>query len=461
MLHETLQAWRLLHSSEEYQSVRLVFHTSCLNYKLSDLKALRQLNFDLILPNSVRQELELLSSSRLYGEAARFLLSSTQHKAWDLEEFYSTGSRSGITPHHRGQSGILIFLFGDLAKQDEFLRHISAASEWREHYIFYNSGWSCTKGDPMVLPVSQAKGLPMRRTHVLSSNVAMPPLNELKRLTLRNGRSSTRLDSATLKPTGQSGSFAQIYTSTACPNRLIKCYKRSAAVGTQLRKLEALHSLVPAIGHLPLALPRELLFSGDKLIGYTMTPCPGRPFSELIRTGWNGYDFGEVCQNLSRLLVELHTLHILVNDLSFNNILVDTDNQVYLVDCDSFQLVDYPGGGITYLYQHPEIQEAHFHDTLREPCHEYFAFAVLMFQCICRCENPLTQVLSDESEDKITWSNAQFPLEANCCDNVGHANQATYENWASLPAELQQAFADEFHFRRIHSIGAWLRIFSS
>ena len=148
-------------------------------------------------------------------------------------------------------------------------------------------------------------------------------------------------------------------------------------------------------------------------------------------------------------------MHIHVNDLSFNNVLIDTKDNVGFVDCDSFQITNYPGGGITKIYQHPEISDAEFSTKLREPRHEYFALAVLLFQCIFGDE-PLRQVQFAFDDTELNWNTATFPLQID--DYSNKSNKSIQAIWFKQPRELRKAFFDEFTFRQDISIGSWTRI---
>lgn len=254
-----------------------------------------------------------------------------------------------------------------------------------------------------------------------------------------------------------SGSYAHICASPDCPGKLIKVYKHAAATGTLLSKLTYLKRLSQGLSDPRLALPQELLVHNGQALGFTMASCPGKKIFFHISTGsWPGDTLGTALQDLALLLLELHCLHIMANDLSFNNVLVDEQGHVSLVDCDSFQVCSYPGGKITPTYQHPEIDSQRCNDTLRYPKHECFAFAVLAFQCIFNCQNPLMQKHQTLDADDMNWSNTPFPLEASASQSAS-VNPNMLASWLEQPYSIRQAFADEFHFRRPHSLGFWIR----
>ena len=188
-----------------------------------------------------------------------------------------------------------------------------------------------------------------------------------------------------------------------------------------------------------------------------MPKCEGSALRDYVLTGWKGHDLELILKRLILLLLELHNLHIIVNDLSGNNILIDDSDHVSIVDCDSFQLLHYPGGAVTEIYRHPEISSQHFRDSLREPRHEYFAFAVLVFQCLFY-DIPLRQRQDTAEDIELNWTNASFPLDViTGPEQAKKANPDILRLWEQQPEAIRRIFSDEFLFRGDHSLGAWIR----
>ena len=193
------------------------------------------------------------------------------------------------------------------------------------------------------------------------------------------------------------------------------------------------------------------------VIGYAMRRAYGITLRELMHSGWREYradgrvvdhNVDTIFFRLTLLLIELHCSGFIVNDLSYNNVIVGADDQVYLVDCDSFQLGTYPGGMMTRYYRHPGIQ-GNPYARLREPIHEYFAYAVLLQQCYMGLDNPLgrTEDCSDPS-----WGDIPFDPNRNYSAD-------TLASWNAPGAfRYREGMLSEFTFQKNLSFGAWLRI---
>ena len=455
MIYEALRQWKLLNPLPGGQRAGLVVHTSWVNFTDDDLEGMRSLGFAWVLPDNVAWELELLCRSRILGDRARRILQWQRQtpggarQSWDLEQLYR-GCRTPAAPKQL-PGGPLIFLFGDLNKQDEFLHQARALPS---AHILLLSSWNCAAGQALVQPLNQVQGWSFRHSASLEPGRQIPPAEQLPGI--YSGTDGALLfPGRALQSTGMGGSYARVFACDRFPGQYLKIYNGRAHAGAQREKLRCLKLLGSRMDTDALALPRELLCTRDReVLGYTMPRCQGRPLRQFVGIGWQGHDLKTVFQNLLLLLLELHCLHVLVNDLSANNVLLDDRDRVSLVDCDSFQVLHLPGGGITETYQHPEISPRHYHDTLREPRHEYFALAVLLYQCLFYAD-PLQQVQDPDSDRKLSWTSAAFPLDTDGA--CGRVNASTLEMWNRQSRAVRRTFSAEFHFRGDNSPGAWVR----
>lgn len=467
MLCEVLQRWRDAGAAVRFSNLGVLFHTSCVNYGVSDIQNLYRLAPLWFLPDDVYLELRLLLRSPQSHEAARLLLERGRRlPGWDMERFYAGQSAAASPPPFH--AGPLLFLFGDLNKQDEFLRHMRVEPDW---YILLCEEWSpkrcMEKTYPEVYPLSVCTRLaPVRQPVKLPPAVQSPEPHRLEFLSTLPAGGGVRIPGREfIKDPNKYGSYAYIYTCARFPDKVIKGYHSGASAGERLRKLQMLQSIgkMPLFGRLPLALPRELLYNGQLCVAYTMGKLRGQSLADMLNgnapclTDVNALE--SIIEQLFLLILELHTKHILINDLSFNNVVIDGENHVSLVDCDSFQVLWYPGGPITEYNRHPEVNPLTVDETLREPMHEYFALAVLLYQIFLRADNPLVRV---NGGDNPNWNHAVFPLETDgyAKDTDGREMRVSAERWRywmNQPRSLRRAFSDVFHFRRILSVGGWIR----
>ena len=132
--------------------------------------------------------------------------------------------------------------------------------------------------------------------------------------------------------------------------------------------------------------------------------------------------------------------------------MVDDLDRVYLVDTDSFQMRNYPGGTMTSYYRHPGVR-GNLYATLRDPVYEYFAYAALQQQCYMGLHNPLGDPPERrEGDPEPDWDNTPFDPDRNYPDSA-------LEIWND-PAVFgyRKGMLREFTFQRDLSFGAWLRI---
>lgn len=460
--HKVTQWWET-HYELRGKPLTLVLHTSCVNFSSRCFQYFQKMGFKLLLPNSVFWELKLLQRSKNYSLQADALLECAPVASWDLEELYMDAeghARHSLT----NIDGSLLFLFGDMNKQDEFLTHVADIAN---SYILVNPRWAHDDARQHVCRLRDMRQCAYRDV------IPLTPGQDVENIRSQSEIHCCSLDDVRISgldfcPTNQCGAYSQIYTHPQFPKHLFKIYRKTepyvfyAQCGTYARKLRFMQDNCPQS---PLEIPREyfalpehlLMNDRQQILGYSMPAFRGKPIRELIATGWAGKtqkDMNQILENLLLRMLELHTSHVLINDLSSNNILVDDDNQVYLVDCDSFQYYEYTGGAITRMYQHRELSSVDSRIHLREPRHEYFSLAVLLFQCLILDEPIPAHYYSNTYPN---WSKMSFPLEVDG-GRFEDVNAAVVYNWTLLTREMRRLFCDEFHFRSDNSIGAWLRV---
>lgn len=465
----------------------LVFHTSCVNFQDEDLNYLAQTGLDWCVPDNVRVELEILKEnagefgpSAISCRAARILDRAKgmglmgrvgRSAPWDLEQLYIDQGRRGSVDRGIFSGRTLVFLFGERYKMYEFLEY---SRELRGHWILLlNEGeWLCSQGRVASLSREHAD-LRSRARNFWSGRECMPvgvepracPGEKLRRIRSfacigEGWPQGLGIPGSALGKEIGSGSYASVHRShKALGGELVKIFTDWDLVGNGVGKIRTLVAASGDMAHLPLAMPQRMLKCNHRLtnvIGYTMKELEGRPAHWIIMGEWpEDADPAQVLRRMGALLIEVHARGMLVNDLSYNNVLVSGNGKVGFVDCDSFQYQGYPGGQITPIYRHRDLEDVDCERVLRKPMHEYFAFAVLMYQLIMGVIDPLDAIVEDVGY-KRTWKNTRFPLDWDTrrSDSIG---DAILERWVSQDEPTRKLFADVFCFRRSYSIGAILR----
>jgi hypothetical protein len=110
----------------------------------------------------------------------------------------------------------------------------------------------------------------------------------------------------------------------------------------------------------------------------------------------DGRHLHHIAKNLATALNALHARGYVMGDVNQKNILVTTSALVTLVDTDSFQVRD-PTQGRTYRcsvgvpdYTPPELQGVNLGSIDREPCHDCFGLAIIIFQLLMEGFHPFT-----------------------------------------------------------------------
>lgn len=454
MIYECLKSWTI-RNIQLVHNTKIILHTSCVNYRMTDLKNMFSLDFSFVIPEDVYYELRLLTKSKIYGTKALFILEHAQlqpsNVTWTLSQLYQPDFEKIRKSCFFNES--LIFVFGDLNKVDEFLKH--AVVVGKTYILLPPTTWSCISGNCVVMDLCIAKKYHLRNPKALVQGRPVKKLTSIPCVYLNRKKTAIVMGNQFI-PTGKCGSNAHIYTCESIPGTYIKGFKNYSMVGTQKEKLQLLQKFGAMVPEMNCAFPIDLLYDYPaSVVGYSMKTIPGKLLREYLVLGWDNHDLGKIFKQLMLILLELHTMHILVNDLSFNNIIIDDFDNIGLVDCDSFQITNYPGGGITKIYQHPEIDDSSFSHQLREPRHEYFAFAVLLFQCLFG-DDPLRQVQTASDDTELNWNNAVFAMHTDEYSCV--ANKKMQKIWFTQPRELRKAFFDEFTYKQDLSIGSWIKV---
>ena len=446
----------------------LVLHTSCVCYGEDDLHAAAEMpEFYWIVPDNVRCELQLLrEESRFpnFQKNAKLILDKVQQSSvenfhrWNLEELYLPHEKSGRTRPVWVPGDIcrysMIFAFGNPLKEEEFLRR---TPNWPgDYYILFNKTWNPDEV-ASIQNIRAVKDYPLIHPQVITPGTQEISPDTIKAETyyLELSSGKERIPGSDLKKLNDThGSYAYIYAVPRHPDLVLKLYKYAPLDAVFERKLRCMMAYGEAGKNVPVQFPVALLTTADgTIVGYAMRKVQGITLRTLLTTpASRGYHLNLILRNLTLLLIELHSLGFIVNDLSYNNIMVDDQDRVYLVDTDSFQMRNYPGGTMTSYYRHPGVR-GNLYATLRDPVYEYFAYAALQQQCYMGLHNPLGDPPERrEGDPEPDWDNTPFDPDHNYPDS-------SLRIWNS-PGALgyRTGMHLEFTFQRDLSFGAWLRI---
>ncbi len=236
-----------------------------------------------------------------------------------------------------------------------------------------------------------------------------------------------------------------------------KIYREERLTAGRRNKLELMASqplTIPGV-----CWPQELIQNSDgEFVGYRMEKACGielqkcaftRQALERYFPAWEKRDMVELCVTILEKITALHRCGILLGDINPRNILVRTPKEVWLVDCDSYQVGGYPCPVGTVRFTAPEIQQRRFTDFLRTPGNENFAVATLLFMLMLPGKSPYAQQGGDDLGEVIREMNFPYPCGENRSEHTPAG--AWRFLWSHLPRYIKEDFYGTFQKGGAHS----------
>ncbi len=218
----------------------------------------------------------------------------------------------------------------------------------------------------------------------------------------------------------RSGGEGAIYEVPYYPNLVAKVYHAQRRTPERIAKLQIMVAHPPVnptehLNHPSIAWPTELLrdTATNQLVGFVMPRVRQMlPLSEVYNPRarrrqlplFNYRYLVRTARNLCAAVQAVHQAGYVIGDLNESNVLVSDQALVTLVDADSFQVRD-PETGVVYRslvgkpeYTPPELQGCSFADVDRQPEHDAFALAVLIFRLLMEGFHPFDGVYRGRGE---------------------------------------------------------------
>ena len=304
MIVKVIGRWMRLPSARDNKPLGIVLHTGCLNYETDQLQQLMEMGCRLILPDNVFWEIQLLTTSKTYySTRAKTLLEEKPgicRVPWDLEQLYLPGQ--GGLSRRKLYDGTMLFLFGDLNKQDEFLQNVR---DLEDSHILIHSDWELIK-TPVVCSLDMVRGGSYRRVIPLSEPVAMPELSRLTGIQCVGSVASSKFCGYEFEKTSINGNYSIIYTHEAYRGKYFKIYRNAAQTGSVCRKLEALECYVRERPIPKAATPEALLYTEDgTILGYGMPVLEGHPLGIYSDNRWPGKTPEQIGKIIQDLMIQL------------------------------------------------------------------------------------------------------------------------------------------------------------
>lgn len=200
-------------------------------------------------------------------------------------------------------------------------------------------------------------------------------------------------------------------------------------------------------------LPELMVYNNyQEFVGYLMKEASGhelktsvfiRPLLDKKFPHWNRSHLAKVALNIIKMVQELHEYNIILGDINPNNILVQDENNVFIIDTDSFQIEEYPCSVGMIPYTRKVNHGKRYDEYLRTKDDDVFALATLIFQLMLPGKLPYS--FSGGGSEKENMKPENFPYK--CYDGIGYNNapdgQWVYI-WSHLPYKLKLLFCRIF-----------------
>ena len=210
----------------------------------------------------------------------------------------------------------------------------------------------------------------------------------------------------------------------------------------------------------PLAMARN---SHSEFVGYLMPAAGGKPMQKSMFVKpllekyfpvWSRKNLVQLSITWLEKIVALHSFNILVGDVNPLNVLIKTDQELYFVDTDSYQIDDFPCPVGMANFTAPEIQGKNFAAFMRSPEHEYFAIATLLFMILLPGKPPYSHQGGGDTIENIQKGDFSYPLGEK-------SNKKTPDGpwrfiWSHLPYKTKEAFYNNFVNQERISPDRWL-----
>ena len=119
-----------------------------------------------------------------------------------------------------------------------------------------------------------------------------------------------------------------------------------------------------------------------------------------------------MARNICHAVHAIHRAGYVIGDINENNILATPEGCIAIIDCDSFQVRDpngtaFPVTKIRPEFQPPELQNIPGRNITRQPNHDAFALAVLLFKLLCQGLHPYDGTVKDPTRHPDLNTQAQ------------------------------------------------------
>ena len=207
--------------------------------------------------------------------------------------------------------------------------------------------------------------------------------------------------------------------------------------------------------------------SHGEMVGYLMSKAEGRalqptffipPLLRKTFPEWTRVNLVNLSATILDAIAYLHSLNVLLGDINPRNILVQNESTVFLVDCDSYQVQNYPCPVGMPPYLAPELYEKPLSSILRTERDEAFAVATLVFMLLHPGKPPYSHEGGADPSGNVLRHHFPYPRGDRGAQGVPPG--AWRFMFSHLPRYMKDTFHGVFTDGERLPVGDWQKLMS-
>ena len=245
------------------------------------------------------------------------------------------------------------------------------------------------------------------------------------------------------------GGEGSVFT-TSIDGYVAKIYKREKLTTDREQKLKIMIS--KPLRCKGVCFPEALILNEQKeFVGYLMPQAKGIELGKSIFQPklllqkfpkWNKLSTIDLSLTILKKIEYLNARNVILGDINPANILVVSPQEVYFVDCDSYQIEGYPCPVGTANFTAPEAQGKDYKTFLRTQEMENFAVATLLFMIMLPGKPPYSAIGGESPEKNIRDGNFAYPQKETATDRVPPGKWGYI--WNHMSYKTTEAFYENF-----------------
>lgn len=201
--------------------------------------------------------------------------------------------------------------------------------------------------------------------------------------------------------------------------------------------------------------PKDIVYYDNNPVGYVMDEISDAiGLDDLRISGFEGISEQnryEIAINFLELMHYLHQKNIVVGDLKLDNVMIRKPNEVYLIDCGSYQINDYPCVVFHPQYTKKNYTENELRKYLRTPEDEYYAINKIIFEIIIGRTPFFDPNNLDIDTEGTTFL---YPLDARMI--LPEENRIDLKRWAMMSQKMREMFYYYFAQDKVSYLPEWI-----